>query len=104
MKSDLLAEVVDRQLHVFYDASDTGNGMCAYFRQKDKEVNLQILLKFARSRVAPLKYTSIPRLELTAAMMAARLTNMILLDVKEVFYLSDSQTLLKCISKRHSKI
>ncbi|XP_071827282.1 uncharacterized protein [Apostichopus japonicus] len=100
VKSDLFAEVVDRQLHVFSDASDTGYGMCAYLRQKDKEGNLQVSLIFARSRVAPLKYTSIPRLELTAATMAARLTSMILfeLDVKEVFYWSDSQTVLKYIS------
>lgn len=99
MKCDLKAEVVDRQLHVFSDASDKGYGMCAYLRQEDKEGNLQVSLVFARSRVAPIKYVSVPRLELTAAVMAARLSSMILLELEvgRTFYWCDSQTVLRYI-------
>lgn len=69
-------------------------------RQEDEEGNLPVSLIFAWSRVAPLKYTTITRLESTAAIMAARIAsmNMSELDVKELFYWSDSQTVLSTLA------
>ncbi|XP_014678757.1 PREDICTED: uncharacterized protein LOC106818575 [Priapulus caudatus] len=96
-KSDLSSVVISRQLHVFADASEEGYGMCAYLRQEDSDGRVQVSLVLARGRVAPLKYVSIPRLELTAAVMGARLANTVLteLGVKEVHYWTDSQTVLR---------
>ena len=54
---------------------------------------------FGKSRVAPLKTVSIPRLELTAATLAARLSRFLLeeFDVPDVklFFWSDSMTVLR---------
>ncbi|XP_055543471.1 uncharacterized protein LOC129729018 [Wyeomyia smithii] len=56
------------QLHVFTDASELGYGCAAYFRiVMNGEV--QCALVMAESKVAPLKYQSIPRMELQAAML-----------------------------------
>jgi len=54
-------------------------------------------LVIAKARVAPLKQLSIPRLDLQAAVMAARLASLILkyLGMKmDAVYWSDSQTTL----------
>ncbi|XP_033122036.1 uncharacterized protein LOC117121051, partial [Anneissia japonica] len=96
-KSNLSSNIISKQLHVFSDASEKGYGMCAYLKQEAQDGTIQVSLVLARSRVAPLKYVSIPRMELTAAVMAARLTDSILreLNIKEVCYWTDSQTVLK---------
>ncbi|XP_033099343.1 uncharacterized protein LOC117102987 [Anneissia japonica] len=71
--------------------------MCAYLKQEAQDGTIHVSLGLARSRVAPLKYVSIPRMELTAAVMAARFTDYILreLNIKEVCYWTDSQAVLK---------
>ncbi|XP_071964267.1 uncharacterized protein [Antedon mediterranea] len=99
-KSELPTDVISRQLHVFADASNYGYGMAAYIRQESSDGHVQMSLVMGRSRVAPLKYTSIPRLELTAAVMASRLANTIISElsgIDNVFYWTDSQTVLKYI-------
>ena len=53
--------------HVFADASHA-YGAVAYLRQDN-----QVLIIIARSRVAPVKPTTLPRLELMAAVIATRL-------------------------------
>ncbi|XP_062713585.1 uncharacterized protein LOC134290455 [Aedes albopictus] len=60
------------QLHVFTDASEMGYGCAAYFRLVcDGQVQCSLIM--ARSKVAPLKYQSIPRMELQAALLGARM-------------------------------
>ncbi|KFD62425.1 hypothetical protein M514_25433 [Trichuris suis] len=63
-------------LHVFADASEAGYGTVAYLRV---EVGNDIIVSFvmAKSRVGPIKPTTMPRMELNAAVMATRLMNMI---------------------------
>ncbi|XP_033103930.1 uncharacterized protein LOC117106642, partial [Anneissia japonica] len=99
-KSGISPVIISRQLHVFADASDKGYGMAAYLRQEDSDGHVQTSLVMGRSRVASIKYTSIPRLELTAAVMAARLTETVLAelgDISDVYYWTESQTVLKYI-------
>ncbi|XP_052895578.1 uncharacterized protein LOC128302760 [Anopheles moucheti] len=62
------------QLHVFTDASELGYGCAAYLRMVSG-TNIHCSLVMARSKVAPLKHLSIPRLELEAALLGARLMN-----------------------------
>ena len=60
------------QLHIFCDASEYGIGVCAYLRIETPP-DVTCTLAAAKSRLAPIKPTTIPRLELTAAMVASRL-------------------------------
>lgn len=62
------------ELHHFADASSVGYGACSYLRYKNDHNKVHCTLVMAKARVAPSKVTSIPRLELSAAVLAARLS------------------------------
>ncbi|XP_062557237.1 uncharacterized protein LOC134222109 [Armigeres subalbatus] len=68
-----LPDFVSIQFHVFTDASEIGYGACIYARSIDKAKQIKIELIAAKSRVAPLKRVSLPRLELCAALLGAKL-------------------------------
>ncbi|XP_033220888.1 uncharacterized protein LOC117175287 [Belonocnema kinseyi] len=63
----LIPNAIEIQLHGFCDASEKAYGACFYFRSNDPQGNHQSSLICSKSRVAPLKTTTIPRLELCAA-------------------------------------
>ena len=54
----------DATLCIFSDASREAFGSCAYIRQKGENNKYEVELIAAKSRVAPLKQATIPRLEL----------------------------------------
>ncbi|XP_071652802.1 uncharacterized protein [Temnothorax longispinosus] len=60
-------------LHGFCDASNIGYGACLYVRSRGKNGKIVTRLLCAKSRVAPLKLITIPRLELCGALLLARL-------------------------------
>ncbi|XP_036144934.1 uncharacterized protein LOC118646349 [Monomorium pharaonis] len=61
------------QLHGFCDASCVGYGACIYVRSFDKNNKSVCKILCSKSRVAPLKAVTIPRLELCGALLLARL-------------------------------
>ena len=69
------AELIE--LHHFCDASTSGYGTCSYLRQQNPEGLTHCHLVFGKARVAPLKATTVPRLELTAAVTAAKVSRML---------------------------
>lgn len=62
-----------RELHLFCDASEQAYGSVAYLRVTDRHGNVSVSFVVARSRVAPKKTISIPRLELCAALAGSQL-------------------------------
>ena len=64
-------KVVSCSFHYFSDASENGYGQATYLRLVGTAEKVHCSLLIAKSRVAPMKYTSIPRLELAAAAAAA---------------------------------
>ncbi|XP_015189943.1 PREDICTED: uncharacterized protein LOC107073759, partial [Polistes dominula] len=68
-----LDDPIDVQVHGFCDVSQSGYGGCLYLRSRDKFGNTYVRLLCAKGRVAPLKDTTIPRLELCGALTLARL-------------------------------
>ena len=59
------------ELHAFCDASQRAYGCCFYMRSINRHGEIHIALVCGKSRLAPIKTVSIPRLELQAACLAA---------------------------------
>lgn len=59
-----LTNVSSIQIHGFSDASLKGYGCCVYLSVEDEQGKIQTNLLCLKSRVAPLKIVSLPRLEL----------------------------------------
>ncbi|XP_054272893.1 uncharacterized protein LOC128993159 [Macrosteles quadrilineatus] len=70
-----LANCVNIELHGFSDASECGYAACVYLRAEDSSGNVNVNLLIAKSKVAPLKRVTIPRLELCGAHLLAKLLN-----------------------------
>ena len=73
LKPSDFGEVVCTQLHYFSDASELGYGIVAYVRYTNSRGQIHVQLLLSKARVSPLKKTTIPRLELTAAMVAVKM-------------------------------
>ena len=69
----LIPNAVEIQLHGFCDASEKAYGACIYLRSTDQRGIHQSALICSKSRVAPLKVATIPRLELCAANLLVKL-------------------------------
>ena len=65
------------ELHSSADASTSGYGQCSFLRVKDEDENVHVSLVMGKSCVAPTKITTIPRLELTAAVVSAKVDVMV---------------------------
>jgi hypothetical protein len=95
-------KVVKVELHHFSDASNVGYGACSYLRYKNDEDKVHCCLVIAKARVAPTKLLSIPRLELSAAVTAARMSVMLKteleMQIDKEFFWTDSQVVLAYIN------
>lgn len=68
------SSIMSTEIHGFADASTAAYGAVVYLKLIHLDGSVQITLINAKSRVAPLKPTTIPRLELCAMVLLARLT------------------------------
>ena len=98
---------VSMQLHHFADASETGYGTVSYLRLENAYKETHCSFVMGKSRVAPLKQRTIPRLELTAATVAVK-TNKLLLNeldfpVDRVVYWTDSMAVLRYIQNTSAR-
>ena len=94
------------ELHHFSDASSSAYGECSYLKLIHENGEVTCSLVMAKCRVAPLKPVSIPRLELTAAVVACKVSKLLNKELKmddlHNYFWSDSQIVLAYI-KNESK-
>lgn len=89
------------ELHCFVDASTKAYGAAVYLRQGDKTG-----LMITKNRVAPIKELTLPRLELMAALLRARLTKFVQhaltgeININERVLWSDSQIVLSWLQSQ----
>ncbi|GFV97748.1 integrase catalytic domain-containing protein [Trichonephila clavipes] len=91
------------ELHGFSDASQSAYGAVVYCKSITSDRKMLVHLIASKSRVAPTNQTTIPRLELCAAVLLAKLVHRVKqalkLNVTNTFLWSDSMIVLSWIRK-----
>ncbi|XP_070138848.1 uncharacterized protein [Drosophila bipectinata] len=97
------SNVISLQLHMFSDGSSLAYAACAYLRVLDTAGMIHTHLVAARTRVTPTKPLTIPRVELSGAVLATKLATWIqqqlhVLQMRvTVYYWSDAMIVLHWI-------
>lgn len=103
---DLMNETDEVQLHTMVDASENGISAVCYLRFVKHE-SIRCSIVSAKTRVAPLKFISIPRLELEAAVIGARLARSVeaslTIEIHRKLFWSDSRDVLCWINSDHRR-
>ena len=76
--TSLSFEIASIQLHGYSDASPNAYGAVTYLRIQECTGNVRVQILFAKTRVAPTKRITLPRLELMAAYLLAKMTAFLL--------------------------
>lgn len=86
------------EIHGFSESSESAYGACLYLVSADSDGNRKSTLMCAKSKVAPHKKCTLPRLELLAACLLANLANTVdeILDISvtQRYFYSDSTIVL----------
>ena len=104
-KPEKFGEIPSIQIHHFSDASELAYGTVSYLTTEDGRVCCSLL--FSKSRLAPVKALSLPRLELNAATLAVKLDRMFRKELElprtsSVFW-TDSTSVLRYIRKIYKR-
>lgn len=96
------------ELHSFSDASQHAYGACIYIKSIGSAGDVKVTLLCAKSKVAPLKTTTIPRLELCGALLSAKLCKSVLDSLRykpdKIVHWCDSSIVLSWIKSDLSKL
>ena len=99
-------QIDNMSLHTFTDASEDAYGAVVYVRCSYKDETVSTNIVAAKTRVAPNRATSIPRLELMGAVigvrLATRIAGVLELPISQQTFWSDSQNVLWWI-RGHSR-
>ncbi len=102
VKPDGFGKVEVTEVHHFSDASTGGYGQCSYLRLVNSSGQVHCSLLMGKSRVVPLKPITIPRLELSAALLSVKTASLIEqeLDYENLshVYWTDSKVVLGYLS------
>ena len=95
-------DYVTLQMHGFCDASGDAYGACIYIRSTDRNGIHSTQLVCSKSKVAPVKTLSIPRLELCAALLLSKLYTSVShalrrITIEKTIFWSDSTIVLNYI-------
>ena len=94
-------------IHHFSDASEKGYGQVSYLRLVNKDGKVHVSFLMGKSRVTPIKFVSIPRLELTAAVLSAKISQLLSHELqikvsKQIFW-TDSQVVLSYLQSKSKR-
>ncbi|XP_008179733.1 uncharacterized protein LOC103308325 [Acyrthosiphon pisum] len=95
------------EVHGFSDASELAYGCCLYVRCTNSVGIYYTSLICAKSKVAPIKSLSIPRLELCAALLLVRVATTLLpklqINIQRRYFWTDSTIVLSWIASQSAK-
>ena len=87
------------ELHNFSDASTSAYSAVTYLRMTDSEGVIHCAFVIGKSRLSPLKAITIPRLELSAAVLAVKLCQQVKAELRipiaDVIYWTDSTSVIQ---------
>lgn len=102
---DMSTSVVE--LHMFSDASEHAYGSAVYSKIYDVNGNTKCSLVIGKSRLAPIKAMSIPRLELAAAVLSVKLyklaTRELEFEIHKRYFWTDSMIVLGYINNEKKR-
>ncbi|XP_037930865.1 uncharacterized protein LOC119665702 [Teleopsis dalmanni] len=98
---------IKSEVHGFSDASQRAYGCCIYIRTRLNDT-WNVTLLIAKSKVAPIKAQSLPRLELCAALLLSRTWNKVMSKVEQfvnsVYFWTDSEVVLQWLQMHSSSL
>jgi hypothetical protein len=104
-----LPNLASAQIHVFCDASQVAYGAVLYIRAIALDGEVKTTMLTSKTKVAPLKTQSIPRLELCAALLGTRLVNSVKESLQglniefEVYAWTDSEVVLQWLNSHSGR-
>lgn len=102
-----ISESQNAEIHGFSDASNLAYGAVIYLRIQSSAHNLHTSLLFSKTKVAPLKVQSIPRLELCGAVLLSRAMKFVIqflsFEKINIHCWTDSTVVLNWIKSYQSK-
>ena len=106
VKPEKFGEVKKVELHHFADASFAGYGACTYIRMISSS-RIHSVLLMGKSRVAPSKTITIPKLELQAAVMSSKIARVLSAELNHEHlshhYWTDSKVVLGYINNESKR-
>ncbi|XP_018317371.1 uncharacterized protein [Mycetomoellerius zeteki] len=104
---NISSNAVSIQLHGFSDASQLAMAAVVYLRVETPDTEIQVNIVCAKTKVAPLKKLTVPRLELNAALMLTRLIVLVrdalALEDNSIFLWADSSVVLTWVSSHPAR-
>ena len=92
---------------MFCDASNLGYGAVSFIRTVTDNGEVHVVFVMGKSRVSPVRPISVPRLELTAAVVCVKMSKLIQCELgfefDRIVYWTDSTTVLHYIKNESSR-